>query len=288
MSFGLVARNFSRASQTYLAHAKLQQEVGNRLLQRFDYLKINPARILDLGAGPGVFTRALAQRFPHASVIATDISSAMLGNIRRRWRYNPLKVTADMAFLPFSANAFDVIFANQVLHWGVFGAPLFQELHRTLAPGGVLLFSTLGPDTFEQLKNAWAQVDNYSHLHHFHDMHLWGDLLLKTRYQEPVVDMEKITVRYQSLKQLVKDLRYQGVQLSPDKTNKGLVTPARWKAFEAAYEHYRDQDGLLPLTYEVIYGQAWGGREVVKAKHNNDEVAIPLARLVRKKKLADV
>jgi malonyl-CoA O-methyltransferase len=274
----LIHKNFSRASQSYQEHAKVQYEIGQRLCERFDYYQISPSQVLDLGAGPGVFSHHLKKRFPKSTVTAFDLSEAMLKKVKRRWRSPIGKVVGNMNVLPFKDDAFELIFANQVIHWLDDSQALFKEISRVLKPKGVFVFSTLGPDTFKEINAAWQSIDDYSHVNQFKDMHDLGDHLLKTGFEEPVVDMEYITVRYENTKSLARDLKSQGVQHVSKSSNQGLVTPRKWLKFETSYEKFRDKDNYLPLTYEVIYGQAWG-QAPKQSIGNNGEVRVPLSML---------
>lgn len=278
-----IQSNFSRAAKSYQNHAKVQFEIGQRLCQRLDYYKIEPMTVLDLGAGPGPFSYLLKQRFPKARVIALDISESMLKVIPRRWRYKLDKVAASMAELPFKTGSMDIIFANQVIHWHQDSLGLFKELRRVLKPGGVFLFSTLGPDTFKELKQAWQQIDDHSHVNEFVDMHIVGDALVQAGFIEPVVDMEYLIARYPSVMVLARDLKAQGVQHHGTQARKGLTSRRQWHQLEQKYDLMRDDDGLLPLTYEVIYGQAWGRELNQPQAKSSNEVSVPLSQILSKR-----
>ncbi len=277
----LVQNNFSKAARSYQAHAKVQYEIGQRLLERFDYYTLEPKHILDLGAGPGLFSHALKKRFPKSLVTALDCSSLMLKKIKRKWLTKINKVAADMSCLPFKNDSFDIIFANQSIHWANDYQLLFKDISRILKPGGVFVFSTLGPDTFKEIKLSWHDVDHYSHVKDFSDMHLLGDVLLKSNFSEPVVDMEYITVRYKNVKSMAEDLKAQGVQHHGEQANKGLMSPRRWHQYTKNYESLRDQDSLLPLTYEVVYGQAWG-QQLKQSIGTNGEVIVPIRSMFKR------
>lgn len=273
-----IQANFSKAAKDYSAHAKVQQEIGRRLMQRFDYYKLKPERALDLGAGTGYFSQQLKKRFNQCQVVAFDLSESMLKKIKKGILKPVSRVKGCMTRLPFKTNSYDIVFANQVIHWHADYLTLFKEIARVLKPSGVFVFSTLGPDTFIELKQAWAEVDEYQHAYSFVDMHLLGDALLKAGMAEPVVDMEYLTARYQEIKTLARDLKAQGVQHNTSRARQGLTTPSQWSAFSNAYDKYRDEDGLLPLSYEVIYGQAWG-QALQQSLSANGEVVVPIAQL---------
>ena len=133
---------------------------------------------------------------------------------------------------------------------------LFRSLRRILAPGGLLMFTTFGPDTLQELRASWEAVDGYTHVNAFVDMHDVGDSLLHTRWAEPVMDSERITVTYRELGTLMQDLKHIGAHNVTAGRPRGLTGRRRLQLLGAAYEQYRE-DGVLPASYEVVYGHAW-------------------------------
>jgi malonyl-CoA O-methyltransferase len=270
-------RAFERAADTYDAAAELQYEIGDRLLERMDFIRLRPRRILDLGAGTGHFTVALQARFRSAEVVALDIAPAMLAHTRARgsWLRRPRCVCADAERLPFADDCFDFVFSNLMLQWSSDLERTFHELRRVVAPGGLLMFTTFGPDTLMELRASWATADGYTHVNRFTDLHDIGDLLLHTRWSGPVMDSERITVTYRELDRLLEDLRRIGAHNVTQGRPRGLVGLRRWRRFVEAYEALRHQ-GVLPASYEVVYGHAWSpGNE-----HRAAQVPeVPLASL---------
>jgi malonyl-CoA O-methyltransferase len=105
-------------------------------------------------------------------------------------------VCADMERLPFADRSFDMIWSNLALNWADTPEAVFAECWRALRPGGVFMFSTAGPDTLMELRDAYAAVDRHVHVNRFMDMHDLGDCLVHTRFADPVMDMEYITLSY--------------------------------------------------------------------------------------------
>lgn len=251
-------RAFERAAAGYDAAAELQYEIGGRLIERMDLIRLQPRRILDLGAGTGRFSAALMKRYRGAHVVALDIAPAMLGRVRARggWRRRPACVCADGEVLPFADDSFEFIFSNLMLQWCTDLEPVFGELRRVLAPGGLLMFTTFGPDTLRELRESWAAVDGYTHVNRFIDLHDIGDTLVRARWAEPVMDAEHLTVTYRDLPRLLADLKQIGAHNVTGGRARGLTGKRHWQRFAAAYERYR-RDGVLPASYEVVYGHAW-------------------------------
>ena len=251
-------RAFERAASTYDAAAALQYEIGARLIERLDLIRMQPARILDLGAGTGEFTDVLLKRYRKADVIALDIAHSMLKRVQSRggWFRKAACVCADSESLPFTDNSFDFIFSNLMLQWCTDLEQAFIELRRVLAPGGLLLFTTLGPDTLSELRASWEAVDGYTHTNTFIDMHDVGDALVQAQWAEPVMDTERITVTYPDVRTLMCDLKQIGAHNVTLGRPLGLTGRHRLQRVTAAYEQFR-VDGLLPASYEVVYGHAW-------------------------------
>ncbi len=250
---------FEKAAESYDVAAVLQREIGDRLLQRLDYIKQTPSRVLDLGAGTGYISKDLLQRYPKTKIVAVDIAMSMLKKaaLHRNWLRKPSVVCASAEALPFENDAFDMVISNLMLQWCEDLPQIFTGINRILAPNGLLTFTTFGPDTLRELRESWSKVDHYEHTSTFQDMHDVGDALMQAGFQQPVVDMETITLTYTSLTSLMRDLKSIGASNAAAKRNRGLTGKNKFKALEKAYEAFRTADGLYPLTYEVVYGHGW-------------------------------
>ncbi len=252
-------RAFARAAPAYDRVAVLQREVATRLLQRLDLVRLEPRRILDLGAGTGEAATALLKRYPRAELVALDFALPMLQRARRRgrWRRRPRCLCADLEQLPLAGGCADLIFSNAALQWATDPAATFRDWRRVLRPGGLTLFSTFGPDTLKELRAAWAEVDDAPHVHPLADLHDLGDALVRAGFAEPVLDVDRITLTYPDLRALMTDLKALGAHNVARDRPRGLTGRARLSALERAYAGHRRDDGRLPASYEVIYGIAW-------------------------------
>ena len=259
-----IGNAFNQNAINYEKAALVQHEIGERLFERLDYLKIAPRYVLDLGCGTGIFSKRLKKKYPDAQIVGLDLAYNMLVQSKKKqglWRSKWPLINADMCSLPFASGVFDLVFANQVIHWSDPLSSVISELNRVMNPGACLMFSTLGPDTFKELAAAWASVDNYAHANHFADMHDVGDCLMAERFLDPVVDMESLTVHYSDLSKLLASLKAQGVRNINSQRNPGLTGRKIWQAFEKDYQNYCTPEGKYPLTYEVVYGHAWKGEQ---------------------------
>ncbi|WP_223668624.1 malonyl-ACP O-methyltransferase BioC [Kangiella shandongensis] len=252
-----VARSFSQAAKTYDEAAFFQRIAGERLFERLDYFKLQPETIVDLGCGTGVFTRELSQRFTQSSVTGVDIAEGMVQWCRQRSASEEY-ICANAMALPFEDNSVDLIFSNLAIQWLEDLPGLFKELNRVLRPEGLLLFTTLGPDTLKELKHSFAQVDHYQHVNDFIDMHNVGDAMLSAQLIDPVVDAEPVVISYDKAMELMRDLKDIGAHNIDHRRSNGLMGPKKLKAVEKAYRQFAMDDGQLPATYELIYGHAFG------------------------------
>ncbi len=253
-----IRRAFDRAADSYDEAAVLQKEVCSRLLEKLEYIKLSPQLILDAGVGTGEAVAPLLKRYKKSRMVALDLSERMLakalghGSLLRK----PQLVCADLEQLPFGDNSFDLIFSSLTLQWCNDLPATMQDLLRVLKPGGLLMFTTFGPDTLKQLRSCWRQIDDAVHVNQFTDMHDVGDGLLQAGFADPVMEAETITVNYQNVDKLMADLRAIGANATAEGGRASLTTPAMLSKLRQAYDVYR-VDGLLPASYEVVYGHAW-------------------------------
>lgn len=270
-----VRRAFDRAAASYDAHAVLQREVCDRLLQRLDFMRLEPARVLDAGCGTGYGLAHLRTRYPAAELCALDIAPAMLAAARKRlpqpgWTQRALQrltpnasalthtLCADMERLPLAPDSVDLIWSSLALQWAHDLEAAFRGFHRVLAPGGLLMFASFGPDTLKELRAAFSAIDDAPHVNRFIDLHDIGDMLTYAGFSSPVMEMEMLTLTYADLKALMADLKGIGAHNAAAARRRGLLGKAAWTRLQQAYEAHR-RDGRLPATFEVIYGHAWVG-----------------------------
>jgi len=259
-----VRRAFSRAAPDYDATAVLQREVCKRMLERLDYIKLNPDRVLDAGSGTGWGTRQLSQRYPAAQVVALDIALGMLSVAREQsgwWRKlfsgsRQSQLCADVEALPLAPNSLEMVWSNLALQWCNDLPATFIGLHRVLKSDGLVMFSTFGPDTLKELRFAFQGVDGHSHVSRFTDMHDIGDMLTHSGFAEPVMDMEIITLTYDDIKSVMQDLRGIGAHNATAGRGQGMMGKTAWKQVTERYESFR-RAGKLPATFEIVYGHAW-------------------------------
>ena len=260
----MMRRAFSRAAVAYDATAVLQREVCTRMLERLEYIKLKPLHLLDAGSGTGWGGRQLAEKYPAAQVISLDIAIGMLQTAQSRsswWQklfggVKQLPVCGDVEALPLASNSIELVWSNLAVQWCNDLPATFVELHRVLKVEGLLMFSTFGPDTLKELRQAFNGVDEHSHLNRFADMHDIGDMLVQAGFAEPVMDMEYLTLTYDDVRGVLQDLKAIGAHNATAGRGQGLMGKNAWSRLLENYEKLR-RDGKLPATYEVVYGHAW-------------------------------
>ncbi len=267
-------QRFARAARSYADAAVVQREVGNRLLERFDLMRIVPAHILDVGCGPGTHTSALSARFPEATVTAIDQSPALVacaapaavGLLARLKEFAVLGtrprirgLVSDMAALPLPREYADVLWSNFALQWANDLPALFSEWNRVLKIGGVIMFTAPGPDTLIELRRALTKVgeDPDSRVQRFTDLHDIGDMLIHAGFADPVMDMELITLEYATTAALWRDIKAQAATNAMQTRPRGLMTPRKLRSIEAALDSARKSDSPIRISVELIYGHAW-------------------------------
>lgn len=287
-SFGLdraqLRAAFERAADTYDGAARLQREIADRLLERLDDVRVAPATVLDIGCGTGYCTRALARRYRKADIVGLDLAQTMLQRAHRRdwWRFfdgRPAFVCADAERLPLANASVDMIVSNLTLQW-CNPMAAFGEFRRVLRPGGLLMFTSFGPDTLKELREAWRAVDGQPHVHSFLDLRDVGDLLLAAGLADPVVDVERLVFHYQKVLDVLQELKRIGAHNVAHGRTRGLTGKQHFARFRAAYETHADADGI-PATYEVVFGHAWAPSVEQMRRVIHGDAVIPLSSIRR-------
>jgi len=262
-------RAFERAARRGADSAALQREVERRMLERLDLVRLVPKRVLDAGCGVGRGLRLLRGRYPGADLLGVDFahaatraasrSESFAARVRRVFRgASNAFLCADFAKLPLRPGSVDMVWSNLSLAWAEDPLAALREFERVLAPGGLLMFSSYGPDTLKELNAAFSAVSPARRVHSFVDMHDVGDLLVGCGFAAPVMDVETITLTYPRIDDLARDLRDSGQTCAARDRSRGLTGRGVWLGMLAAYEGER-RSGRLPATVEVVYGHAWKG-----------------------------
>lgn len=255
----------------------LRREIARRMQERLSLIKLQPSAVLDLGCGEGADLSGLQAQYPQSRIIGIDASFPLLDAARRQRaqasssvqrlfaKWLPGKggagdaahmICGDFARLALGTGSADLVWSNLALHWHPQPDLVFSEWRRVLRIDGLLMFSCFGPDTFREIREAFAGVDDAAHAFSFVDMHDFGDMLVNAGFSTPVMDMETITVTYDTTAKLLADVRAWGG--NPLLTRRrGLLGRGAHARVCEALESRRNAEGKIPLTFEVVYGHAF-------------------------------
>jgi malonyl-CoA O-methyltransferase len=261
-----VSRQFGQRARRLGAHDALLREIGVRMIARLEVIRLAPRRILDVGCGFGRTRAPLAARYPDAEWTGVELAPAValagraeqrrrLG-VARLWRSTPGWIVADGAQLPVAADSVDLLFSNAMVHWHPAPHSVFPEWKRVLRVDGLLMFSCFGPDTLRELRAAVAEALPAARPMPFVDMHDFGDMMVSSGFATPVMDVEHLTLTYESPESLLAEVRALGANPRDDRPA-GLPGGRAARRLRAALDERRGADGRIALTFEVAYGHAW-------------------------------
>jgi len=256
-----VQRRFDRAATSFDSADFVHAVTREGLLARLEPLVLDARAILDLGSATGATGRSLRKRFKKAHVVSLDISRAMLNVAKRNkpksWFARSSFVQGNAEHLPFADASFDLVVANQLLPWFPDPQRAFEEASRVLRKGGVFAFATLGPDSLQEIGRAWASVDAGVHVSRFADMHDIGDGLVRAHLRDPVLDVDRLEIRYDDIGRLFQDLTRTGARNALADRARGLTGKQRFRAMAKALRNATGARGLS-LDLELVYGHCWG------------------------------
>lgn len=260
-----VRKSFDRAAESYDAAAVLQKLVRDEMFSRLDLIKVSPQKVLDLGCGTGHGSFALQKRFKSAKVFSLDFAFAMLEKtyaqqpLLKKALGNKKLICADIENLPVAGDQVDIIWSNLAIQWCNDLDKSFDEIKRVLKPNSLFIFSTFGPDTLKELRVASnsGQEGTQTSISRFIDMHDIGDALTRNGFSAPVLDVERYTLTYDDVRSVMVDLKSIGASNATAGRGRGLAGKDFLKNLVEQYEQFRQADGKLPATFEVVYGHAW-------------------------------
>lgn len=253
-----VKSGFALAAAKYQSAAVVQAEIVERLVEKLAFLQLQPEVVLDLGCGPGNMLSPLRRVLPAGRYIGVDFAYPMLAEAKK---YRPQAdcdwLCADIEQLPISKNCCDLILSASTFQWCERLADVFARCWQVLREEGTFLFTTFGPDTLQELRFCFEQVDSAQrHVNSFVDMHTLGDMLVSAGFVHTVMEVDRLQVSYRDPWQLLHDLRATGAKNHLLARSRGLYSPAKLKRVIREYHNLQLDTGQYPATYEVIYGLA--------------------------------
>ena len=238
----------------------LHEEVGRRMEDRLQWIRLEPKAWADWEpVRGGLAAHGLVERrYPKAEIYLAQArgkdAPAAAAHLSRPWWRRLAAPTVHSG--PMPDGAVQMLWANMALHMSASPQALIAQWHRALAVGGFLMFSCLGPDTLRELRGVYRALGWPPPGHDFTDMHDWGDMLVGAGFAEPVMDMERITLTWESPQRLLAELRELGANLHPARFP--ALRGRRWRARleQELAVALAGADGRLALTFEIIYGHA--------------------------------
>ena len=251
-----VAESFSRAAESYDGAAAFQRKIADRMLARLSDkvpANISPAHVLDVGCGTGYLSAGVRNLLPHTRLTALDLAPGMLAYAQEHRPVADRWVCGDAESLPLPENSVDLVVSNLAYQWCEQPELWGAELHRVLKNGGVGVFSTFGPNTLTELHASWKEVDDFVHVNQFIAIEKLQEQLSAVGLHCELV-VEKHQLHYSDLKSLMRELKAIGAHNINSGRNEGLTSRKRLRKLIDAYEKFRNSDGQLPASYEVVYG----------------------------------
>jgi malonyl-CoA O-methyltransferase len=255
-----IRRNFARRAQSYDRHAGMQRLMAHRLVAALGSLLARPRCILEIGCGTGYLTGLLRQANGEARLVALDLDAALVAAARRR-----LGPEAGVAWLVADGESplrgeYDLIIANATFQWFTRPGETLAAYYQSLAPGGILAFSTLGPQTFQELAEALNLAARSLKLpatppipaQGFGNRETWSDRLFRAGFSQVRLAREMVTATFPSVKEFLKALQATGA------TNPRPcpLSPRLLTALIEAYQSNYGSDGAIPVSYEMIWAVA--------------------------------
>lgn len=264
MNLREIERCFDQAAPVYDQHDALEREVGERLIERIAFTRLEPRRILNLGCATGRTSLALKSRFPEAEVIGLDLSAGMLGLFQNRFgdqvgdradaRKSMFCVQADLTRLPFPARSTDLVFCNLALQWAGDFVQALNEIRRVLRPEGMMLFTVPGPDSLLELRQNPGDGFDSTISIYMPDLRDVGDCLVAAGFRDPVMDSELLTLSYRTGSQMKAELAATG------------------GAGFAEISDRTAQGSGVEISFEIVYGVAFGPADGQPVRTQGGEV----------------
>ncbi|SPE23570.1 Malonyl-(acyl-carrier protein) O-methyltransferase [Burkholderiales bacterium] len=267
-SIATVRRQFEMRAARFAVHDAIVREVSARMLGRLSCVRHRVTRLVDLGCGRGACRAPLQRQFPDAQWLGVDLSPAMLrGAVGtsawwQRWGAGlardrkALRICASAERLPLAEASVDLVFSNLMLHWHPAPHQVIAEIARVLRTGGLVMFSSFGPDTWKELRAACQATLPDVRPMPFVDMHDFGDMLVAAGFEAPVMEADVLQLTFGDARALLAEARALGGNPRADRA-RGLVSGARARSLLQRLQATGDAQGRIGLRFEIVIGHGW-------------------------------
>jgi len=265
-SIATVGRQFNARAARFVQHDALVREIAGRMFERLALIRHPVRTMVDLGCGYGACRAPLQQHFPAAQWLGVDLAPAMLRAARRAPAWQRLlawprtgpghRICASAERLPLADSSIDLVFSNLMLHWHPAPHEVIAEIARVLRSGGLLMFSSYGPDTLKELRQVAAAALPKSRPLPSVDMHDFGDMLIAAGFAAPVMEMESLRLTFPDARALLAEVRALGGNPRSDRPQT-LPSGRSARALVQALEAGADAQGRIALSFEIVVGHGW-------------------------------
>lgn len=255
----------------------LHAEIARRMAERLSLVRRQPARVIDWWSPTSAGAPLLQAQYPHARIVRYGCDDRPLperagsGSGPRWWqRITGRPAPAEPRETPVTA---ELLWANMMLHWIDDLPALLARWHAALEVDGFLMFSCFGPDTLRELRTLYAELGWPPPGSDWIDMHDLGDELVHAGFADPVMDMEHLTLTWDSPQALLAELR--GLGRNTASARQPGLRGRQWHQtlMNELTRRLAGPDGRLHLRFEILYGHAF--RPVARARVQT-ETAISL------------
>lgn len=230
------------------------------MAERLAYIKLQPQRVLDASPALGASGELLRRAYPDAALLwheSDPVLAARVAQGRQRNWWQKLRGAPSGQVLDLPARPeVDLLWSNMALHTGADLPGMLAAWQASIAVGGFVMFSCLGPDSFVELRPIYARNAWGPPAPEWWDMHDIGDLVLKAGFADPVMDQQRLRLTWASPQRLLADLRALGGNLSPTRFA-GLRGRGWQRRLLAELDTLRDAEGRLVLSVELVFGHAF-------------------------------
>jgi len=255
-----IAKSFSRAAPSYDRYAFLQRNIAEDLLNVAGDVE---GVVADLGCGTGYCIELMQSKSASVEqLVGVDIAKSMLDTAQRKFELTSMSenfifadfVAADIESLPIKSGSLNWAVSSLAVQWCENLYKIFNEVHKALHESGQFLLSVLGPDTLQELTQAWSEADpNHIHVNQFFSVNDVMDAAESNGFEMQVFKADRKVIEYENVFELMRDLKGIGAHNVNSGSNKGLTGKSTLQQLSKAYERFRNENQKLPATYDVQY-----------------------------------